>query len=124
MAYISADEVKVIRDDLKAAFPLKSGWRFSVRREHHSSVMVVVMAAPKRMVSADGIALGGQGTFDVNPYWYQEQYDAESQKTLKKILDIIKKNWWDESDSQIDYFCTAFYFSLAFGRWDKNCKYG
>ena len=31
--------------------------------------------------------------------------------------------WYDESDSQIDYFNTSFYISINIGRWDKPYKY-
>ena len=43
MAYITKDEVKVIRNNLKKAFPAKQGWKFSVVCEHYSSVRVAIM---------------------------------------------------------------------------------
>lgn len=123
MAYISTEEVAEIRAKLKAEFPLKAGWKFNVRREHHSSIMVEVVRAPKRFNDAQGVVYMDD-YMQINPYWYHEHFDTESKAVLDKMFSIIKEKWWDESDSQIDYFHTAFYFSLHFGRWNKGCEWG
>jgi hypothetical protein len=36
------------------------------------------------------------------------------------MFDIIKsQDWFDHSDSMVDYFHTAYYFSLSVGDWSK-----
>lgn len=46
MAYISAEEVKEIRQNIKKAFPAKAGWRFSIRKRDCSMLKVVILEAP------------------------------------------------------------------------------
>ena len=53
MAYIRTEEVKVIRDSIKKAFPGKQGWKFSVICRHHSEVQVSIMQAPHRLGFAE-----------------------------------------------------------------------
>ena len=138
MAYISTEQVKEIRDSLKREFPAKDGWKFSVRREHASSVTVAVLAGPIEFclytlpdfVDWQGPAhmhperrLTRQTYAQVNQYHYKERWDAESEDVFDRMLAIIKKDWWDESDSMTDYFNTAFYFHLNIGKWDKPYEY-
>ena len=46
MAYITAEQVKEKRNLIKKAFPAKEGWKFSVTREHHSSIIIAIMQYP------------------------------------------------------------------------------
>ena len=56
-------------------------------------------------------------------YWY-----GKYQGFFDKIVEIIKTApfkagvgdlWFDDSDSQTDYFHTAYYMSVGVGKWDK-----
>ena len=123
MAYISVEDVAAIRKDLQEAFPAKDGWKFSVRRDHATSVDVRVMRAPKPLRDVEGNPVGVGEPYGVNPYWYPDQVNLNDGHIVEKMLKIIKKKWWDESDIRTDYFHTAFYFNLGFGRWDKPCEY-
>jgi len=109
MAYISPEEVKVIRNNLKKEFP---NLKFSVRGENYSSVRVVLKSGDVDFGNVDK---------SVNQYCINENYkDNEvARKTLSKIKEIICKEWWDESDIQTDYFNTAFYYTIRIGEWDS-----
>jgi len=115
MAYISNEDVKEIRNNIKKAFPIKEGWKFSIRRLNHSEVNVAIMQSPK--------SHGFEGDEQVNQYYIDEHYkDLPLQREmLSKLNDIIKEKWWDESDSQSDYFHCAYYYTIHIGKWNKDC---
>ena len=118
MAYISAEDVKAIRNELKQNFP---NWKFSVRKGSGS-------------LSVDVTVLQGDAEFEgnthaqVNHYWiadhWKNDYDRE---VLTKINEIMHnapgraggKVFFDESDAMTDYFNTAFYTHLSIGAWNK-----
>ena len=114
MAYITTEEVKVIRQNLKKAFPVKAGWKLSVTREHYSSVRVRVMQAPR--------VYDMQGHESVNHMWIKDHYgDSKKGQALQKMNEIIHAEHWDESDIMTDYFNCAFYVTMGIGKWDKDC---
>jgi len=124
MAYISADEVRVIRNNLKKAFPEV---KFSVRNENHSWVHVTILESPY------DFELNGKDHREVNQHWFETDnvvtnHAGENilphshQDKLRKMIDIIAKEHWDESDSMTDYFHCAFYYSLKIGDWNKPYK--
>ena len=105
MAYISAEETKVIRDELKQVFPTTEGWKFSVRRDGGTAIRVNVMRSPIM-----------SGTRQVNQYHLDD--DDEVMKLINKI---VTREWWDKSDVMTDYFSTAFYYTIAVGKWNQDC---
>ena len=131
MAYISAAEVKAIREELKKEFPK---YRFGVRKGSGSlSVNVVVKKGPafKTFEKYDRysdevktIDLNKEST--VNTYWLEET-TGPNKKFFEKVVKIIKtapvkaggRAWFDESDIMTDYFHTAYYFDVSVGEWNK-----
>jgi hypothetical protein len=56
----------------------------------------------------------------INPYWFQEHYSGESLAFLSEIIPAMKAaDWYDNSDAQIDYFDTAYYYDVNVGSWTK-----
>jgi aconitase B len=112
MAYISAEEVKEIRNNLKAAFPAKDGYKFSVTRQHGTEVSVSIMEAP--IESKDSYV-------QVNHYYIDNHYEdqPEWKEFLNKVSEIVHEKHWDKSDLQSDYFHCAFYVSINIGKWDR-----
>ena len=135
MGYISASDVAIIRKKLKEEFgPM--GYKFSVVNRN-GNVDVSIMQSPKkfypveaelRMLREDEIAYIraaiNKGEYQLNPY-YLERY--ENSDDLKAMLDIIlngsNNKYYNNSDSMVDYFDVAFYYSLDVGKWDKPCVY-
>ena len=122
MAFITALEVREIRKELKKQFP---GWKFSVRGQHYTSVNVDIMKG-----TADFFAdmVVGQHHHQVNQYYIDQSWNKANSYVLNKIKEIIKtapakakggREWYDNSDAQIDYFDTAYYYHIAVGKWDK-----
>jgi len=131
MAYISTEEVAAIRKQLKAEMP---EYKFSVKKCHHSSVTVAFMKGPAfkeftyRDRNGDNVA-GDINTHEqLNHYHAERFYGEKNGAIIKKVEKIIKTAphkagvgdlWYDRSDSQSDYFDTAFYMSIHIGQWDK-----
>ncbi len=117
MAYITAEEVKEIRDRLKAAYPAKKGWKFSIRKRDSSCLHVDILEAPVKFIE-DGKHV------DVNHYWIHDSSFTKEQKAiLEDINTICNKTNWDNSEPMNDYFNCHFYFNLKIGNWEKPFKY-
>ena len=56
----------------------------------------------------------------VNQYWIDEHYTGVSLEFLKKVKEaMLAADYYDNSDAQIDYFDTAYYYDISVGSWDK-----
>lgn len=120
MAYITAEDVKAIREELKASFPK---WKFSVRKGSGSlSVDVNILRGTA--------AFEGKDYAQVNQYWIKDHWqDEDDQKALLQINEIMhnapgrrdaSRAFFDHSDAMTDYFHTAFYTHLSIGQWNKR----
>jgi hypothetical protein len=123
MAYIKTEEVAAIRGQLKEKF---KGLKFSVRKQHHSSVSVTIKAGN---VDFSDI-LDDSGYAQINQYWLNRT--GKHEHLFEEIYKVIKtapasveggREWFDDSDSMTDYFHTAFYMSVNVGSWDKPYVY-
>jgi hypothetical protein len=118
MAYITAEDVKAIRTELKQEFPK---WKFSVRKGSGSlSVDVTILQGTANFE--------GKAHAQVNQYWIKSHWtNAEDQRVLERINEIMHnapgraggRVFFDHSDAQTDYFHTAFYTHLSIGSWDR-----
>jgi len=123
MAFIKAEDVKAIREELKATFPK---FKFGVRKRDFSSVTVTVKAGPTDF--SDVMRNPEDGHTPVNQY-HTHMY-GEHKGFFDKVHEIIKtapikgegywakKGWYDNSDSMTDYFDTAYYISMEVGSWN------
>lgn len=129
MAYITTEEVKAIREALKAKFGKK--FKFSVSKRDHSQVCVAIVAGDTDFSDILGSKVPGDygfGSCDINAYHITEdRYNAHAE-LFNDILTIIKtapanvpgsKGWYDNSDIQTDYFDIAYYIDLSVGKWDR-----
>ena len=128
MAYIPTEQAADIRARLKEAFPLKTGWKFSVKKDGHIALRVTITRAPVDLVaydfdpyahddetprSASQAKHMGRTTVQtsggINHHWFRETYTPETVAILEKIIGIVMRDHWDESDSMTDYFHCAWY---------------
>ena len=131
MAYITTQEVAAIRKELKAQLPQ---YKFSVKRHHHSSVTVAFMKGPAFSEYTYFDRYAGEqkdavleGHEQLNHYHAERFYGEENAAIINKVEEIIKtapvkaggREWYDDSDSQTDYFDTAYYMNIHVGKWDK-----
>ena len=112
MAYVNAETTKNIRKALKEAFP---SYKFSVKKRGSIALTVTVL-------ESDLFAFGEQTP--VNHYYIESNYRGEQCAFLLKVNELIKQvgGWWDDSDTQTDYFSTAFYYDIRIGEWNKPHK--
>jgi len=138
MAYISTDEVKAVRVALKERF--KNKLKFSVRREHYSSLQVSIVSGEINFYDGsldyedrhnpNAPSHKFDGHEQINEY-YPENYGKH--KTLfEDIVGIMKtapanikggRAWYDNSDAMIDYFDTAYYTNISIGKWNKPYEF-
>lgn len=116
MAYVNNETKQKIQAALKPVFK-KYGIKATVAKGSYNSSLVV-------NVSAGDIDFGTDYQ-QVNIYWIDDNHTGKAKDFLNEVLREIKRagEWYDESDSQIDYFNTAFYISINIGRWDKPYVY-
>lgn len=109
MAYISTEKTKEIREELKKNFPSKEGWKFSVVKEHYSSLCVTIVKAPFKFTES------GKGSIN---HFYPENYNQPEK--LSKIISILNGEFlsesernFDKSDAMTDYFHVGWYISIS-----------
>ena len=114
MPYISTELVKKIRGEIKKEFP---GFKFSIRREHYSSLSVDLLSC------SDPAFLPLNGAFgaSVNHFYIREHYEDNPgvRDVLLKINDIMnQKNGVECLDS--DYgTIPSYYININIGQWDR-----
>lgn len=116
MAYISTDEVRTIRNDLKEAFP---EFKFSVRYEQNSksSITVVIKSGPVKFV--DTMSFDGRvdnGYMALNHY-HLGNYDHSD--ILQQIMAVVNKKNYNNSQIEYDIHDVGFYVNLYQGEWNK-----
>lgn len=133
MAYISTEDVKHIRNELKKELPQ---YKFSVVRDHHSSVTISLMKGPAfndyeyfdRYNNVTKTANLSDGEHhQINQYHLEDFYGKENAEILSKIDTISRtapaknggKVWYNDSDIQTDYFDIAYYVHINVGKWNK-----
>lgn len=107
MAYITTQEVKEIRNELKKSFP---NLKLSVTREHHSVLNVSIMEG--------NIDFGSQ--YQQLNHLYLREHKNKHNMILRMITMICNTKNFDHSDPQTDYFNVGYYFHLQIGKWDKG----
>ena len=114
MAYISTEEVKVIREELKKNFPSRLGWKLSIVRRDYLSLSISIIQAPFELRNDQNNAYE-----PVNQYWIESRENTQSIPPLKKIFEIANKNNYNRSDVQSDYFDVGYYLNISIGHFGK-----
>ena len=61
-----------------------------------------------------------EGELSVNEHWYHEHFSGKVVEFFKELIAAMKGDkWFDKSDSQTDYFHTAYYLDVNVGAWNK-----
>jgi len=115
MPYISTEQVKAMRENLKKSLP---EFKFSVRRENHSSVGVSIMSGPD--------IFKDHSYTDVNTFWYKDHYESEPEavKVFSRVLEAMNEVCQERVESvDGDYGnIPNYYQNLCIGKWDKPYK--
>jgi len=134
MAYINAEEVKAIRNQLKKELPQ---YKFGVRKGsggHSVEVTFVKGPAFEKFETYDRyqgefkeVDLN-EGYHQVNHYWVKESAGEANAPVMEKVIEIIKTApmkaggdaWYNNSDIMTDYFDVAYYFGISIGKDYQN----
>ena len=131
MAYIDTKDVKAIREALKAEFG--KDFKFSVTREHYSSVRISIMSGVENFYDGsmnttdkyNGRVHEFDGYEQINHY--HTHFYGKHEALFTKISEIAHtapglaggKKYFCEDDAMTDYFSRAYYVSINVGKWDK-----
>lgn len=126
MAYMNAEKKAVIAANLKKIMP--KGWKYSLAVRDHSTIVLNIAEAPVDLIQAfvDSGYQGARayGYVQVNVYYVEENLKGSG---VEEIFGQIKAamygaDYYDRSDSQSDYFDTAYYVDINVGKWNKPFK--
>jgi hypothetical protein len=112
MAYVNTETKTKIHAALKPIFK-KYGIKATLARNSYQSTLVVNIVS--------GNINFGTTYKQVNVYHVASHYEGKAKQFLNEVIDTIKiaGEWYDESDSQRDYFNTAFYIDINIGKYNK-----
>jgi len=116
MAYITTEQVKNFRKEIKKAFPSQLGWKFSITKRNYSSIVVSIMEAPIELRSNSGLEKGDRLG---NACFHNSYVNDFGKEVCSKISDIINVGNYDRSDSMTDYYDVGWYTTIHLGQWDK-----
>ena len=120
MAYMNQEKKAVIAAKLKPVLK-KYGVKGTLSVRNHMAIVLNVKAGKVDFFTdygdrEDALKFGIQ----VNPYWFQDHFTGKSKKFLAEAFDAMKSaDYYNNSDAQIDYFDTAYYFDINIGKWNK-----
>ena len=133
MAYMNQTKKQTIAAKVKPILA-KYGMKGSLSVRNHSTIVLKLTSGPidfigdlnaQRQMGYVNIELNKDEMrkryeLDINPYWYQEHYTGTALAFLSEIIPAMKSaDWYDDSDAQVDYFNTAYYYDVNVGSWNK-----
>ena len=129
MAYMNQQRKKELAPGIKADLK-KHGYKGSIAVNNHSTLVVNIkegtadfigMANAKNKEIAERRGqryYPNDGYVQVNQY-YPEFY-GEAEQFIEELVQAMKGTiWYDNSNSQIDYFDTAYFIDINVGQWNK-----
>ncbi len=135
MAFIDQAKKEVIAAELKKCMP--KDWKYSLAIRHNVEIVMTLMAAPADIIGELNTVARATAERRGQPFYpiqdghvqlshvashIQDQLPANSHifPVLESALKALKSaDWYDNSDSQVDYFDTAYHYRIDIGRWNK-----
>jgi hypothetical protein len=107
MGYISTQEVKEIREQLKASFPKT---KFSIKREHYSAVRIAILKSDVDF---------GTDYKTINECWIAQNFAGEQKELLLKVYEIasVGITYHETGDYGTQ---PSHYVWMTIGSYDKN----
>lgn len=130
MAYMNQDKKAVIKAAIdKIAKPY--GIKYSLRVRDHRAIVCTITAAPVDFIgnfmatTGDKFKINGAplDCIDVNPYWFKDHFTGKPREIIGQIVEAMQAaGYYDNSNAQIDYFDTAYYFDIKIGDYRRPFK--
>lgn len=131
MAYVSQEMKRAKAPAIKAVLK-KYGMKGTISVDNHSSLVVTLKEGVLDLIGEANRSnkeyaerrnerfYPVEGNYSVNTYWIDENYKGKIRSFFKELLAAMRgDDWFDNSNSQIDYFHIAFYTDIHVGRWNK-----
>jgi hypothetical protein len=120
MAYMNQEKKKVIAAKLKPVLK-KYGVKGSLSVRNHMSIVLNVKSGKIDFFTDYGdVEDAKKFGIQVNPFWFQDHFTGKSKEFLADAFDALKSaGYYNNSDAQIDYFDTAYYYDINIGKWNK-----
>ena len=113
MAYVSKETKKELAPAIKKVLA-EYGVKGTIKVNNYSTLVVTLRKVPAGLFTNNEITNG------VNVYWIDEHFTGTAKKFLTELLAAMKGDkWFDNTDSSIDYFHTAWYNDIKIGEWNK-----
>lgn len=108
MPYISSEDVKEIRNDIKKTFP---EYKFSITRNGCSTVSICILSGPIDF---------GTDYEQVNHYHISNHYEGKVKSFLQLLADFVLKNNYVVVEDGDYGSIPKYYLDLSIGKWDKK----
>lgn len=113
MAYVSKETKKELAPAIKKVLA-EYGVKGTIKVNNYSTLVVTLRKIPAGLFTDKEIENG------VNVYWIREHFTGAAREFLTKLLAAMKGDkWYNNTDSSIDYFDTAWYNDIKIGEWNK-----
>lgn len=116
MPCITTERVAEIRAQIKKEFPTSGGWKFSITREHYSSINVSILSAPFNLLPNSE-----RQHEQVNHYYINEHYknNPAVKDVLLRLYAIMNEGNRTISEDGDYGSIPAFYCNISIGQYDK-----
>ena len=133
MAYMNQTKKQTIASKVKPILA-KYGMKGSLSVRNHSTIVLKLTSGPIDFIGdlttqrqfgyvsyeLNKDEMRKRYELSINPYWYHEHYTGTALAFLSEIIPAMKSaDWYDDSDAQVDYFNTAYYYDVNVGSWNK-----
>lgn len=131
MAYVSQKMKRAKAPAIKAVLK-KYNIKGTISVDNHSSLVVTLTEGKMDFIgeanrfNREYAERHGQrffpveGNYEVNTYHLDTQYKGKMRSFFKELLAAMRgTDWFDNSNSMIDYFHIAFYTDINVGRWNR-----
>jgi hypothetical protein len=109
MPYLSTEKIKEIRNEIKQTFP---NFKFSIKREHYSTVCVSVLSGPIEFGTTEA---------SVNHFWLRDNWghNPQAYKFLSKLKSIMSRDMGEGYEDGDYGHIPNWYLDINIGKWDK-----
>lgn len=131
MAYVSPELKAKLSPTIKAICK-KYGVKASIAVRHHSTLVLNIKSSKidfiknfnqtcsQRPCYNEREFTPAQGSIQVNTSWAQDHFSGRAAKFFSEVIPAMKgPDFFDESDSQTDYFHCSHYIDINVGQWNK-----
>jgi hypothetical protein len=132
MAYMSQEHKAKLAPTIKEICK-RYGIKATLGVRNHSTLMLTIKSSPIDFIGnsnevcgndhfqvARGFKPNTSGYESVNPYHYDKHFSGTALDFLSEVIPAMYgPDYFDESDSQTDYFHCSHYIDVSIGRWNR-----